>query len=88
MTPNISRGRNGSDYGYNLKSNENSKSESNICSSRNSGRDTIGLINQNINNKNGDPINIEAEEVKARTTNTQNTAINQYNIRLKDHYSN
>jgi len=87
LTPNISRGRNGSDYGYNLKSNENSKSESNICSSRNSGRDTVGN-NQNQNNKNGDHINIETEEVKARTTNTQNTAINQYNIILKDHYSN
>jgi len=87
LTPNISRGRNGSDYGYNLKSNENSKSESNICSSRNSGRDTVGN-NQNQNNKNGDHINIETEEVKVRTTNTQNTAINQYNIILKDHYSN
>lgn len=87
MTPNISRGRNGSDYGYNLKSNENSKSESNICSSRNSGRDTVGN-NQNQNNKNGDHINIETEDLKVRTTNTQNTAINQYNIILKDHYSN
>lgn len=87
MTPNISRGRNGSDYGYNLKSNENSKSESNICSSRNSGRDTVGN-NQNQNNKNCDHINIETEDLKVRTTNTQNTAINQYNIILKDHYSN